>query len=83
MNTIKMSKSGQRTEPSNKRIQRQQNFYSTKRKCQRARVRLAKPTFLQKAKISNQLLLTADKSLPLSCIGKYGTSLLTTRSASM
>lgn len=69
INIIKIYKSGQRAEPANKSIQLQRNFHSTKRKRERAKVRLAKPSFLHKARIANQLLLTADVNLPRSCIG--------------
>ncbi len=60
---------GEQIEPANKKIKQQRNFHSTKRKRETTRIRLTKPTFLQKATIAYQLLLTEDTSLPRSSIG--------------
>lgn len=58
-----------RAEPANKGIQQQRNFYSTKRKREAAKIKLAKPSYQQKVDITNRLLSNADEEFPRSCIG--------------
>ncbi len=71
LSAMKVFKSGLTSEPANKKTIRQRNFYSTKRRREMARVRLAKPSLQQKSKTINRLLSATDNIiLPRNCIGE-------------
>ena len=49
-------------EPQNKKIMPQRNFFSTKRKRQTVKVRMAKPTIAEKVNVVNRLMLSSRKA---------------------
>ena len=70
VNLFKAYQSQKSNEPSNKRILQQRPFYSTKRKRKTAKIRLAKPSFDEKASVTTRLL---SSTIPQSSFSKFMT----------